>query len=548
MGWILSKFRRKKSTLEELEKIETELTSLGKLKTETLVWQKKVLGHLVTYSILAYLIAALIVYFRLLPSARDRKDQLILLLPFLVTPLLIYILRRVLTWWYHRKVAKGDSKLAALREKKAKILDEVMEKETYKVAKLILDKFAPSRLVTPPRPLGQPSLRPGTAGTDLRRRPGAAPLATPQVLNSSAPALSSATPTPSSRPGGLIGQSGGIPGGVQGAGAAGGQGGRGSGPAIGRGGGPPGPPAVLGPAGGRGGAPGPPLPRPVLPRERGYLDKFVEYLVGDGPANRFALICRQCQSHNGMALREEFEYVAYRCCYCYYWNPARKQRPVAPRLPDAATLPQSGASSDSSDDDSEPPSRRDSLVIREALEKEDSMGMNLKQEEEQNLGQGEKESVEKGEKENVEIGEENVEKGDGGQDILDKKAEMEEVEDKVSNDNILSPEEGACAEQSSEEQSVATDLKSEIKQNVLEEPEEEKLGEVVDDDEALGADWGLVINQAADANEKPASGVNLDVGDGEVVPCEEPMEVVEDEAVPDIIEKKEEGVNQENEL
>ena len=62
MGWILSKFRKKKSTLEvpflllattvqifvrshffqELEKIETELTSLGKLKTETLVWQKKV--------------------------------------------------------------------------------------------------------------------------------------------------------------------------------------------------------------------------------------------------------------------------------------------------------------------------------------------------------------------------------------------------------------------------------------------------------------------------------------------------------------------------
>ena len=56
-------------------------------------------------------------------------------------------------------------------------------------------------------------------------------------------------------------------------------------------------------------APGPPLPRPVLPRERGYMDKVVEYLVGDGPSNRFALICKQCQSHNGMALREEFEYI-----------------------------------------------------------------------------------------------------------------------------------------------------------------------------------------------------------------------------------------------
>ena len=33
--------------------------------------------------------------------------------------------------------------------------------------------------------------------------------------------------------------------------------------------------------------PGPPLPRPVLPRERGFMDRAVEYLVGDGPHNRF---------------------------------------------------------------------------------------------------------------------------------------------------------------------------------------------------------------------------------------------------------------------
>ena len=39
------------------------------------------------------------------------------------------------------------------------------------------------------------------------------------------------------------------------------------------------------------------------------MDKLVEYLVGDGPANRYALICKQCQSHNGMALKEEFEYI-----------------------------------------------------------------------------------------------------------------------------------------------------------------------------------------------------------------------------------------------
>ena len=37
----------------------------------------------------------------------------------------------------------------------------------------------------------------------------------------------------------------------------------------------------LPPGGPGGGRPGPPLPRPILPRERGYLDKFVEFLVSE---------------------------------------------------------------------------------------------------------------------------------------------------------------------------------------------------------------------------------------------------------------------------
>ena len=53
------------------------MTGVGKLLWHLLDCNVQVLGHLVTYSILAYLIAALVVYFRLLPSARDRKDQLV---------------------------------------------------------------------------------------------------------------------------------------------------------------------------------------------------------------------------------------------------------------------------------------------------------------------------------------------------------------------------------------------------------------------------------------------------------------------------------------
>lgn len=40
------------------------------------------------------------------------------------------------------------------------------------------------------------------------------------------------------------------------------------------------------------------------------LNQFVDYLVGDGPSNRYALICKSCHSHNGMALKEDFEYTS----------------------------------------------------------------------------------------------------------------------------------------------------------------------------------------------------------------------------------------------
>ena len=48
------------------------------------------------------------------------------------------------------------------------------------------------------------------------------------------------------------------------------------------------PPTLAG-AGGRS-MPGPPLPRPILPRERGYLDKFVEFLVSQGQVSTMRIL------------------------------------------------------------------------------------------------------------------------------------------------------------------------------------------------------------------------------------------------------------------
>jgi endoplasmic reticulum junction formation protein lunapark len=42
------------------------------------------------------------------------------------------------------------------------------------------------------------------------------------------------------------------------------------------------------------------LPFPIIDKsQKSIVDKMVDYLVGDGISNRFAMICQQCFKHNG---------------------------------------------------------------------------------------------------------------------------------------------------------------------------------------------------------------------------------------------------------
>ncbi|OTF78925.1 lunapark-like protein, partial [Euroglyphus maynei] len=72
--------------------------------------------------------------------------------------------------------------------------------------------------------------------------------------------------------------------------------------------------------------------KPILPQNRSTVEKVIDYMFNDGPNNRYALICPHCSSHNGMALPDEFDYIAYICAYCGTFNPSRKIRPTAPKL------------------------------------------------------------------------------------------------------------------------------------------------------------------------------------------------------------------------
>lgn len=106
-------------------------------------------------------------------------------------------------------------------------------------------------------------------------------------------------------------------------------------------------------------------PFPIINQsQKGLFEKMIDYLINDGPSSRYGMICKKCYGHNGkqcndcfssnilmghsecnfpfffcychlrlgMVSQEEYEYSAFICAFCKVLNPAKKIRPIAPRL------------------------------------------------------------------------------------------------------------------------------------------------------------------------------------------------------------------------
>ncbi|XP_065417965.1 endoplasmic reticulum junction formation protein lunapark isoform X6 [Chrysemys picta bellii] len=295
MGGLVSRWRAKPSTVEVLEKIDKEIQALEEFREKNQRLQKLWVGRLLLYSSVLYLITCLIVYLWYLPD--EWTARLIMMLPFFAFPLIIWFIRTVLIFFFSKRTERNSEALEELKSQKKKIeveLPSAGASATPRPGQEIRQRTPAQRNVSAATPVspkqGSPKAPGPLAASPGLQRDASAPGGPPE--RTVAPALqSNVLPR---RPGS---------------------------------------PATSMPGMGLH-PPGPPLARPILPRERGALDRVVEYLVGDGPQNRYALICQQCFSHNGMALKEEFEYIAFRCAYCFFLNPARKTRPQAPRLPD----------------------------------------------------------------------------------------------------------------------------------------------------------------------------------------------------------------------
>ncbi|CAD5112837.1 DgyrCDS2049 [Dimorphilus gyrociliatus] len=309
MGNLFTFFKHKYSTLEKLESLEKEIQYLEKNHEKYIRRERAIVFYLIAYSVVIYVTTASLLCIFYFP--KEWKKRLTYLAPFVIFPVLIWFIKRFLNWYFIRRVTFTDRSLKKRKEEKQKILEEVKEKETYKRAKEILEKYDPDSVPSIELPASTPVKKLiDYDGQELRKRSKSVDQSTPSKPSpNETPQLHSSEESEVEKSNVGDAQSK-----------------------------PPLPPNCTTPIKAKpipaAFCPPPhqvPLPRPILPRERSSIERVMEWIVGDGPQNRYALICKKCISHNGMALKEEFEYISFRCCYCFYMNEARKKQMHIPR-------------------------------------------------------------------------------------------------------------------------------------------------------------------------------------------------------------------------
>ncbi|EDV20909.1 uncharacterized protein TRIADDRAFT_60585 [Trichoplax adhaerens] len=377
MGSFIGILKKNKSSKEILEDIEEKIKNNESTKRLYDHRLKNVTFDLVAVVLPLYITSLIGYYYLYLPE--QTPDKIIYSLPFAVVPFGAYGIKKFLEYWYKKAIGKSNLTLRELQDSKKKVLEEVMEKETYKTAKEILERFDPAskKLQMFNQEANNTDIRRrGNAATKAKKKPddGAnnsvvlADVALRQQqqllyqekiikeqhlklqkqndqISQGSKLLQSKKSNDSKN---TTSTSENIESSINAANET-----------VKQAEGDDDDYLLLLPGTATDGNKEP-VSYPILPKDRSMTDKIMEYFVGDGPTNRYALICSNCAGHNGMALKEEFEYTTFRCAYCRYLNPSRKRRQSAPPLNVSLSesVPTSTLASDTKNTLSTPSSKR----------------------------------------------------------------------------------------------------------------------------------------------------------------------------------------------
>lgn len=326
MGLLLSKFYDKPSTRDTLERIESEIQNIeerrwDKIKREQFVVQ---ILSFIPITILIGTICILIY-----PSDSSWRDKLLLCVPAILLNLILLLCRKTVQWYSRWSLDNEETRLRKLHKEKKRILEMVCETESYRVAAELLEKYDPKQLRRRERGPVQPSSSLNNTLTKFSASPSRqlpqqhqANQSSTSFLNQSmnfpinashlpvvpptpTPTPAPPPPTPATKP--LLNSNQRILASTLDTTL--------TSPLR---------PSIASPIAASS-VQGRPV-RPILTKDRTIFERLVDWVVADGPDNRFALICRYCYGHNGMSLAEEYETINFRCCYCYNLNTATNKR------------------------------------------------------------------------------------------------------------------------------------------------------------------------------------------------------------------------------
>jgi endoplasmic reticulum junction formation protein lunapark len=284
MGLVLSLLRPQSD--DNYEKILSDLSDdIGRAEIrlrEIKIRERSALIIWIVYSMLAYVAYVAGYWYFVYMSIEEEGWDFMKIAPVFTGPFFIVIGYRFLALWYKRKETIEITQLEHLKAKQKLKVEELKKKTGYYTTQTLLERYDSSKgqvnkQNVPVQPIQNVPARPGQLNhPNLRQR---------NVPNSGINDINGDL-----RSNGVLGVE----------------------PHLG------------------GNAPrpisyDPNSPNPITPLQRRWYDKLVDVIVGDDE-QKYALICQNCFTWNGLAYPAEFEDVQYYCKKCNHFNPSRRQR------------------------------------------------------------------------------------------------------------------------------------------------------------------------------------------------------------------------------